>query len=116
MRRPAALSTAMRKFSLTVNSGKISVTWKVRAMPSDTRLLAGNRVMSCPSKKMDPLVGGKSPLMRLKNVVLPAPFGPITARSSPGSTAKETSLIATRLPKARVTPRASRRLTIPAFA
>ena len=41
----------------------------------------------------------RKPLIVLKNVVLPAPFGPITARSSPGSTAIETLLTATRLPK-----------------
>ena len=32
-------------------------------------------------------------------MVLPAPLGPITARSSPGSTVIETSSTATRLPK-----------------
>ena len=32
-------------------------------------------------------------------MVLPAPLGPITARSSPGSTVIDTSLTATRLPK-----------------
>ena len=41
--------------------------------------------------------------MRLKKVVLPAPLGPITARSSPGSTVIDTSSTATRLPKWRET-------------
>ena len=49
------------------------------------------------------MVGGKKPLIRLKKVVLPAPFGPITARSSPGSTVIDTSSTATRLPKRRDT-------------
>jgi len=35
----------------------------------------------------------------LKNVVLPAPFGPMIARNSPGSMVSDTSSIATRLPK-----------------
>ena len=32
-RKPAAISTGMRRFSRTARSGKISVIWKVRAMP-----------------------------------------------------------------------------------
>ena len=41
--------------------------------------------------------------MVLKNVVLPAPFGPMTARNSPASTVIETLSTATRLPNALVT-------------
>ena len=44
--------------------------------------------MSCPSNMMVPAVGGKKPLIRLKKVVLPAPFGPMMARSSPFATFK----------------------------
>src|SRR5262245_20230293 len=39
------------------------------------------------------------PLMQLKTEVLPAPFGPINANSSPGSTANETLSRTTRPPK-----------------
>jgi hypothetical protein len=46
-------------------------------------------VMSRPSNAMVPDVGGKKPLIRLKNVVLPAPFGPMIARSSPLPTVRE---------------------------
>ena len=80
----------MRRFSRTLSSGKISVIWKVRAMPAATRLCAGKAVMSLSSNTIDPEVGGKKPLIMLKKVVLPAPLGPITARSSPGSTVIET--------------------------
>jgi len=38
----------------------------------------------------------EKPLIKLKKVVLPAPLGPITARSSPGSTVRETPLTAIR--------------------
>ena len=31
-----------------------------------------------PAKRMSPLVGSYTPVIRLKNVVFPAPFGPIT--------------------------------------
>ena len=45
--------------------------------------------------------GASWPLMQLKHVVLPAPFGPISAHSSPAATANETSR-----------PRARRRTTL----
>ena len=75
----------MRMFSRTVISGKISVIWKVRAMPRATR--CGDRQARdvSPSSTISPAVGGKNPLIMLKKVVLPAPFGPMTARSSPGA-------------------------------
>ena len=39
-------------------------------------------VMSSPLKKMRPEVGGSTPVRQLKNVLLPAPFGPMMARIS----------------------------------
>src|SRR5215467_348404 len=42
--------------------------------------------------------------MQLRTLVLPAPFGPIRANSSPGSTAKETPSSTTRPPKRSVRP------------
>src|SRR5207249_998990 len=39
-----------------------------------------------------PAEGGNSPLMMLNSVVLPAPFGPMIARRSPGSTENVTFL------------------------
>ncbi len=56
---------------------------------------------------MSPAVGAKKPEIMLKNVVLPAPFGPMMARSSPAATCMETSLTATRLPNRLVTSRTS---------
>ena len=44
----------MRTFSNTVSSGKISVIWNVRAMPSATRLCAESAVMSRPSNAIVP--------------------------------------------------------------
>jgi hypothetical protein len=46
--------------------------------------------------------------MQLKNVVLPAPFGPMIDTIDFSGTAKSTSLTATRPPKRLVTPIASR--------
>src|SRR5690349_21574107 len=42
------------------------------------------------------------PLMQLSTLVLPAPFGPISARSSPGAAANDTSSSTTRPPNRRV--------------
>src|SRR5215467_11661009 len=45
--------------------------------------------------------------MTLKSVDLPAPFGPITARTSPGSIARSTASTAMSPPKRRERPRHS---------
>src|SRR5438876_12149838 len=44
--------------------------------------------MSSPAKTTDPLVGEWKPLRRLKQVVLPAPLGPISPTISPVSTVR----------------------------
>src|SRR6476619_3917792 len=49
-----------------------------------------------------------SPQIRLKRVVLPAPFGPSTARRSPCTTSRSTSRTASNPPKRRPTPRKRR--------
>ena len=101
----------MRRLSATLSSGKISVIWNVRAMPSRTRASGGSAVTSLPSNFTLPAEGANRPLIRLKNVVLPAPFGPMIARSSPGSTVNETFSIAVRLPKRLLTASTWTRLT-----
>ena len=47
--------------------------------------------MSRPSRRTMPPSGASWPFSMLKQVLLPAPLGPISASSSPASTAKETS-------------------------
>jgi hypothetical protein len=51
---------------------------------------------------MRPLVGGNKPESRLKNVVLPAPFGPMIVRTPPRGISIEISLTARKPEKARV--------------
>ena len=97
----------MRVFSSTDSSGKMLVIWNVREMPRRQRAGAASAVTSSPRKSTRPAVGASSPEIRWNSVVLPAPFGPMTARSSPGSTAKLTPSTACRAPKARPSPRAS---------
>src|SRR5438552_1390757 len=62
---------------------------------------------------MVPEVGGKSPVMQLNNVVLPAPLEPSTARRSPGRTVRVTSVSAASAPNSRVTPRNSSAAPVP---
>ena len=56
--------------------------------------------MFLPSNRISPESGASWPLIMLKQVDLPAPFGPIMARNSPCSTSKLTSLTARTPPKA----------------
>src|SRR6516165_3074974 len=77
------------------------------------RSWGGKCVMSSPKKRMMPDDGGKSPVMQLKSVVLPAPFEPSTARRSPGRTVMVTSVKAASAPNSRVTPRSSSAASAP---
>ena len=54
--------------------------------------------MRSPMKRTWPRVTGSTPLIRLKVVLLPAPFGPIRPMISPELTLKLMSLTATRPP------------------
>src|SRR5450755_2110342 len=62
---------------------------------------------------MVPEVGGKSPVMQLNKVVLPAPLEPSTARRSPGRTVSVISVRAASAPNSRVTPRNSSAAAVP---
>src|SRR5262249_5660834 len=69
--------------------------------------------MSSPKNRIVPDDGGKSPVMQLNSVVLPAPFEPSTARRSPGRMVIVTSVRAASAPNKRVTPRSSRAAPAP---
>src|SRR5919109_2456857 len=58
------------------------------------------RVTSRPNSSMRPAVTGSAPATRLNSVVLPAPFGPMSARRSPGRTASSTPSTARSPPNA----------------
>ncbi len=53
---------------------------------------------------MRPSLGGSAPLSRLKNVVLPAPFGPMIVRTPPSGISIETSFTAVKPEKRLVRP------------
>src|SRR3954468_8253154 len=73
-------------------------------MPERPRRSALSAVISRSPRKISPLVGFNSPDSRLTSVVLPAPFGPITAWISPMASSSDTSFTATRPPKRLVNP------------
>src|SRR5262249_15433021 len=77
----------------------VAATWNVRPTPSRKIARGGRPAMLRPAKRISPALGLSCPLMTLKQVDLPAPFGPIRARNSPSSTEKLTSLTARRAPK-----------------
>src|SRR5882724_4798968 len=103
-RRRAAswLKAARVTFSRTESLGKGLTTWKVLAMPR--RVMAWGRSPTTlrPSSRIRPALGRRKPVTRLKAVVLPAPFGPMSPRISPGSTSKERRETARSPPKSLV--------------
>ena len=80
---PACACTASATFSSAVKCGNSDVIWNERASPSRLRPCTGSAVMSWPSKWMRPASGTISPASWPISVVLPAPFGPMMACSSP---------------------------------
>src|SRR5262245_8114096 len=94
----------MRTFSSTVAPGRIFVIWYERAIAFCEMRCGGSPAMFSPAKMMRPAVGRRAPVTQLKNVDLPAPFGPIMARISPCCTAMETSCSAVSPSKRTVKP------------
>src|SRR5437868_6405636 len=73
-------------------------------MPSCTRLCGSRPVMSRPPSRMLPVVGRSTPVSMLMIVVLPAPFGPISACRAPFSIESVTSLVAIMPPNCFTSP------------
>ena len=65
-------------FSSAVMSGKSRMFWKVRAMPASATLCTWLGEYGRPDSSKLPESGAYRPVITLKNVVLPAPFGPIS--------------------------------------
>ena len=68
-------------------------------MPRFTRSCCGSAVIRSPPRNTSPAVGGSAPVSRLMSVVLPAPFGPISACRAPCGNDSATSLAALNAPK-----------------
>ena len=63
---------------------------------------AARRDIGSPSTRTSPEEGSINPASMRRVVVLPAPFGPSSAKISPGTRSKETSSTASRASKRRV--------------
>src|SRR5882757_8614877 len=101
---PRRACTASATFSSTENPGRIEVIWNERASPRSARRWIGSRVTSSPPNTILPESGLSRPEIWLIKVVLPAPFGPITACNSPGRTSSVTSSVTRSPPKFLVSP------------
>src|SRR5207237_500079 len=93
-----------RTFSSTVMWGNRRIDWNVRAMPRATIALGRSPTRLAPSNVRRPLSGRTRPVTTLKNVVLPAPLGPISPMMPPRGTTRSTSWRATTPPKRLVRP------------
>ena len=84
--RCAEAFSASRRLSSTVWFSKTVGFWNLRPMPRSAMPASSILVRSMlPSKKTSPVSGRVLPVMTSIIVVLPAPFGPMIARISPGS-------------------------------
>src|SRR5690606_1996989 len=90
-------------FSSTVSRPRAFVSWKVRTCPIRATRNAGTPLRRLPSKVQVPVSGLSKPVSRLKRVVLPAPFGPMSAVIAPRGTSRWSTSTALRPPKVRVT-------------
>ncbi|CFN77327.1 Uncharacterised protein [Bordetella pertussis] len=97
-----------RTFSSTVRRGNTAEIWNERMMPRRAIWAGRSRVMSRPLKTMVPEVGARNLVSRLKQVVLPAPLGPISAWIWPRLTRRSTPLTATKPRNSLVRPFVSR--------
>ena len=87
---PSREKIARATLSRVLSWSKRLTSWKLRAMPSSIFRWMDAAVMSASSRTMRPESAGISPLMRLTSVVLPAPFEPMRASTSPAVTVKST--------------------------
>ena len=103
-RRALRACTANRRFSQTDSAGNRLVIWKERANPCFTTCSAGRPAIGVVSRTMRPASGANMPEMVLNRVVLPAPFGPISACSLRSASVRSTPATAVNPPKRLNTP------------
>src|SRR5918997_1409806 len=104
---PRRRKAPTRMLWATDSPAKGWVIWKVRTMPRSAIRSGAQPVTSVPSKATVPAFGRMKPATMAKVVVLPAPFGPISAVMAPAGTSKSTLLTAWRPPKRTDRPRTS---------
>ena len=108
MPSPGCTGAPRSMLSSTVRRLITLVSWKVRTMPMRATFSGCTWAMSLPSNCQVPVFGVSKPVIRLKNVVLPAPFGPISAVMPCRSISKWLTSTAVMPPNLRVTLSATR--------
>ena len=106
IRSPRA-SAPTRTFSATVSRRNGRGTWLASATPDRATWWVGQPRVERPSSRMSPESGRISPSSVLSSVLFPAPLGPITPMTSPGSIERSSPSRAVTPPKRFVSPRAS---------
>ena len=101
---PCEAAPSARATRATTSAGTIH-----RTDSSQTR--RGRVIRVLPLNATDPAVGSMIPAMTLKNVVLPAPLGPMMLTMPPAGMSRLMSRTATRPPNRLVTDRAARRVS-----
>ena len=82
-------SAATATLSSAVSPGNGRTIWKVRPMPRRAVWSGLRPEIDAPSKRTSPLLGGSAPVITLKSVVFPAPFGPMMLTIFPCGTSNE---------------------------
>ena len=100
--RPAAT------FASTVVS-KRRLSWRIIAIRRRRSTIRPSASSSSPRKRARPAARGTSPISAWRRVVLPEPFGPITATTSPAPSRNEGTSRTRRPPRSTRTPCSSRR-------
>ncbi|MNY10770.1 hypothetical protein D3C86_1437650 [compost metagenome] len=100
----AASTRPSTMLSRTLSPLKSARFWKVRATPSRASRAVGTWPKLRPPIHTRPRSGRYSPLMTLTSELLPAPFGPMTARISPLAIDRSTPNSAVTPPKDRSMP------------
>ena len=92
---PRRVASASIRFSSTDSVSNTVGFWNLRPIPSRAQSASSSRVRSVSSSQTTrPTSGRVLPVMMSSIVVLPAPFGPTTARISPLAMAIDRPLIA----------------------
>src|SRR5437899_1625799 len=102
--RPVADRRATCTFSSAVSVAKVAVIWNVRLTPRRQIAYGGRPEIRSPRNATRPASAASWPVRMLKNVVFPAPFGPMSARISPRGSSKETPSTACTPPNVLRTP------------
>src|SRR6266436_5175254 len=87
---PTSACSPASTFSSTVRWPHSPPFWNVRRTPLSAISCGRSLSSRSPFSSMRPVASGTRPVIALKSVVFPAPFGPITATTSPGATSRLT--------------------------